>query len=561
MQRGFLAFAFSLALFNECWSQGYPQNYFRNPLNIPMQLVANFGELRANHWHMGLDIRTQQKQNLSVYAAAEGYIARVKIEPGGFGRAIYINHPNGYTTLYAHLNNFLPALEQYVKAQQYKLESWEVELEIPENLFPVNKGSFIAYSGSTGGSQGPHVHFEIRDTKTEECLNPLLFNLPIIDGVPPTISRLAMYDRNRSVYLQSPHLIVLRKAGSIYTPAKSSLIKVWSDKISFAIGATDRFTNSGNANGIYSARILMDGEPQSEFVLDRIDYDETRYLNAQIDYRYKFNGSAYLQHLSRMPGDRSDVYTLPSDGVLQFTDSQIHMVRIEVKDAKRNLSAVEFSVQYDPYMQTAPPYASSRLIPQNVNVFESDDFEVFTSEYSVYDTVNVTHTISNVASANAISPIHVFCSAAIPTHDFVTVRIKLSVSVSEEDRDRVIIKSIAGTKTVVEKAKWQKEWVAAKFRQFGSYQAFIDNEPPTINTPPTDLTKATRLVFSPKDNFKTIKSFRAEVDGQWLRFTNDKGLSHIYYFDEKFPRGEHQLKVRVEDEAGNVMEKVWNVRR
>ena len=140
MQRRFLVLLLSLIFFISGRSQSYPQNYFRNPLNIPMQLVANFGELRTNHWHMGLDIRTQQKQNLPVYAAAEGYIARVKIEPGGFGRAIYINHPNGYTTLYAHLNNFLPALEQYVKAEQYKKESWQVELEIPRQLYllPVN---------------------------------------------------------------------------------------------------------------------------------------------------------------------------------------------------------------------------------------------------------------------------------------------------------------------------------------------------------------------------------------------------------------------------------------
>jgi hypothetical protein len=201
------------------------------------------------------------------------------------------------------------------------------------------------------------------------------------------------------------------------------------------------------------------------------------------------------------------------------------------------------------------------LVPQNVNIFESEGFEVFTSEYSVYDTINATHTISNIVAANSISPVHHFCSAAIPTHDSVTVRIKPSTNVSEQEKDRVIIKSIAGTKTLVQKAKWQQGWVTGKFRQFGSYQAFIDNEPPTVNVPPTNLTKATRLVFLAKDNFKTIKSFRAEVDGQWLRFTNDKGLSHIYNFDEKFPRGEHQLKVRVEDEAGNVTERVWNVTR
>jgi hypothetical protein len=561
MQRRFFVLGFFLAIFLYGRSQDYPQNYFRNPLNIPMQLVANFGELRANHWHMGLDIRTQQKQNLPVYAAAEGYIARVKIEPGGFGRAIYINHPNGYTTLYAHLNNFLPALEQYVKAEQYKRESWQVELEIPPQLFPVSKGSFIAYSGNTGGSQGPHVHFEIRDTKTEECLNPLLFNFAIADAVPPTISRLAMYDRNKSIYAQSPQLLGLKRSGSSYTLARSGLIKVWSDKISFAIGATDRFTNSGNANGIYSARILMDGIPQSEFILDRIDYNETRYLNAQIDYRYKFNGGGYLQHLSRMPGDRSDVYKLGTDGVLQLNDNEIHKVRIEVRDAKKNLSAIEFSIQYEPGILASQPYVANKLIPKNVNVFESEDLEVFTSEYSVYDTVNVTHTISNVVAANAISPVHILCSGAIPTHDSVTVRIKPAVAVSEAERNRVIIKSVAGTKTVIEKAQWQKDWLAARFRQFGSYQAFVDNEPPTVNAPPTDLTRASRLVFSPKDNFKTIKNFRAEVDGQWLRFTNDKGLSYIYYFDEKFPRGEHQLKVSVEDEAGNVTERVWNVRK
>src|SRR6476660_4530559 len=154
-------------------AQPYPQGYFRSPLNIPMQLVANFGELRANHWHMGLDIRTQQKQNLPVYAAAEGYISRVKIEPGGFGRAIYINHPNGYTTLYAHLNNFFPALERYVKEKQYSTESWSIYLEIPPDLFPVKKGTFIAYSGTTGGSQAPHLHFEIRKTDVDVNLNPL----------------------------------------------------------------------------------------------------------------------------------------------------------------------------------------------------------------------------------------------------------------------------------------------------------------------------------------------------------------------------------------------------
>lgn len=141
-------------------------------MGIPIELSANFGELRPNHWHMGLDIRTKQRENLPVYAAAQGYIAKIGIRPQSFGRFIIINHPNGLSTLYGHLNDFYPDLEKYVTEQQYKQESWAMELELTKEKFPVSKGQFIAYSGNTGGSQGPHLHFEIFDTKTTKRINP-----------------------------------------------------------------------------------------------------------------------------------------------------------------------------------------------------------------------------------------------------------------------------------------------------------------------------------------------------------------------------------------------------
>ena len=191
--------AFALLLFSFLTAEGqttgnnkYPRGYFANPLDIPMALTANFGELRPGHWHMGLDLRTNQKENLPILASADGYIAHIGIRPLSFGKFIIINHPNGYSTLYAHLNSCFPDLEKYVRQKQMEKESWAIELDFSPTDFKVRQGTEIAKSGNTGGSQGPHLHFEIIDTRSGRSLNPQLFGFGIKDDVPPTISKLAI---------------------------------------------------------------------------------------------------------------------------------------------------------------------------------------------------------------------------------------------------------------------------------------------------------------------------------------------------------------------------------
>ncbi len=547
----------------------YPQNYFLYPVEAGKSLSANFGELRSNHYHMGLDCRTDQVQNKKVLAAAVGYIAKVKIEPWGFGRAIYINHPNGLTTLYAHLNDFYPELEDYIKEQQYKLESWAVYLDIPENLFPVTKGKFIAYSGNTGGSQGPHLHFEIRDTKTEKVLNPLLFGFPIPDNVPPDVYRLAVYDRCVSTYEQSPKIYTLKKVNGKYVTTPS-LITMNTNKVSFGITATDRYTGSSNRNGIYETVLYDNDKAVTGFQLDSIGYDETRYLNAHIDYSYRSKGRSYIQHLSKLPGFNNSLYnTANGDGVIDIDDDSAHTIKLEVKDANGNTSIVEFEIKSgkafveEQKADSATYFQTMSFHPGFINLFENSKLSFYIPQNGLYDSIQFTYSETTPAFGNTIFQLH---NTSVPIHGYFPISIKATTSLPE----KMVMRRSANGKTDYKKAEPvthgnETGWYRASFREFGTYQLLTDTEPPVI-TPigfrdGMNCSKLRRLVFAVKDNTEEIENFTATLNGNWLRFSNDKGSRFIYEFDEKCPAGEHELKIIAEDQVGNITEKVYRFTR
>ena len=550
--------------------KNYPQHYFIYPVDARISLAANFGELRPNHYHMGLDCRTDQVINKPVKAAAEGYISRVSVAPFGYGQAIYINHPNGLTTVYGHLQRFNPALEKYVKEQQYKLESWNVDLQIPPGLFPAKKGQFIAYSGSTGGSMGPHCHFEIRDTKTEKVLNELLFGLPIPDNVPPTIVSLYMYDRSKSTYSQTPTHLPIRKVGSNYS-TDQNIIAVKSNKISFGITANDKLSGSNNPNGIYEVVIYLDGLPLSAFQLDSVSYAETRYVNAMVDYKTKASGGPYIQHLSRLAGYPEGVYKdINGDGVIELTDANIHQIKIVVKDANDNSSVIEFKIKKDliPLPKNPNPSLSyvneKEFMPNSVNVFENENLQIYLPAATLYDSVSFTHSEKSSVSPYSYSQVYSIFSGLIPAQDYFTVRIKANKTMSGKISDRILMKRTWKGKSDVLKATSNGDWYSTKFNAFGDFELVADDVPPVIAINFNDnanISRAHNIVITPKDNNDEIKNFRAELDGKWLMFSNDKGRKYIYTFDENCPRSTHELKVSVEDEAGNTTEKIVHFTR
>jgi len=550
--------------------KNYPKGYFIYPIDAKIGLAANFGELRPNHYHMGLDCRTNQVQNRPVMAAADGYIAHVRIDATGFGRAIYINHPNGLTTLYGHLNGFYPVLEKYVKEQQYKLESWQVFLDIPPGLFPVTRGQFIAYSGNTGGSEGPHCHFEIRDTKTDKVLNPLLFGFPIADNVPPAILRLAMYDRCISTYSQSPKIFSVKKVQGRYTTTQP-VIAVNTDKVSFGISANDKINGASNPVGIYEAVMYLDEKAVAGFQIDSITYDETRYVNAHIDYKTRAAGGPFIEHLSRLPGYPQGIHRdFSGDGVIELTDDSVHTVKVIVKDSYGNASILEFAIKKGIIDETrllqdsASFYNRKEFHPGFVNIMESEGLQLILGQRDLYDSFVFSYAKRPGVSSFSYSDSYLVVSGLVPVQGYFTVRLQAIKPVPPALNDRMLIRRAWGSKTDVAKATGEDGWFGAKFRLFGNFELIADTIPPVIYGGCKDyanLSKSSRIVIIPRDNNDEIKNFKASLDGKWLRFTNDKGRSFIYNFDERCERGNHELTIEVSDEAGNTTAKTYHFTR
>ncbi|MCJ7933683.1 MAG: M23 family metallopeptidase [Chryseobacterium sp.] len=540
--------------------QNYPQNYFRNPLNIPMQLAANFGAVRGNHFHMGLDLRTNSRENLPVVAAADGYVSRIKVERYGFGNAVYITHPNGYTTVYAHLNKYFDQLDDYVKERQYKDEKWEQDIAFQPGQFPVTKGQLIALSGNTGGSAGPHLHFEIRDTRTEECLNPLLFGFAIPDNIAPAISGLYWYDRRFSTYEPGANGIAVKKTGSGYT---TDIVRVSSPMISFAIKAVDK-ANQGFNLGIYHAELLMDGKMIYGFTIDKVSYDDTRYLNGCIDYTKFIRDKMSIQHLSALPGMKLQNYSVPHlSGIINLQDEDIHNIEIVLKDVKGNTGRLTTKVQLNQTADQVSPTAKT-VMPDEEKSVTTENAAIDFSKYAVYDAVNFKAYEKPDADVNVVSNAIVLHNPYVPIHDSYTLKIKPNRKLTSEEKDKVIILLDYGSDTEAVKGKWNGDRAEGQFNRLGTVKLIADGSLPSVSPGWKEGATVNSSTLRLKGTVKVgdIVLFRAELDGKWLRFAHVKD-DFVYTFDEKCPQGsgEHTLKVMTVNTAGNTNTQTFTFQR
>ncbi len=541
----------------------YPTNTYINPLEFPISLAGNFGECRANHFHSGLDIRTNKIENQLVHAIQDGFVSRVKIEAGGFGNAIYITHTDGYTSLYAHLNKFYPELEDYVRAKQYETKSWKQDLYFMPHQFPVRKGKFIAWSGSTGSSEAPHLHMEIRNTKTENPLNGLLFYADLTDTKAPIVKQVALYDGIKSIYEQSPTLIAVTKKGNVYKPVKPLLI-MNSDKVYFGINGDDYMENALGTLGIYEMRMYVDSLPFFSWQTDNISYDITRYMNAMADYKTKKNGGPWIQLCHQLANDKLKIYKAftTSNGMIDLSDGKIKKIRIEVLDTKNNMSVVTFSVKGK--ANGIDNRCEDEFIAGKQNTFKNEDIEFTLNEDCLYD--NICFKTSIKPSTSLYSNIYQVHYPFVPLHSYFDLKLNPKLPIPLNLKDKIaVVRYPYGTETSKngKAASLVNGMVVTNVRDFGEYEIVIDEQPPLITSAIKNndsISQLTQLSFVAKDETTSVKTYMADVDGQWLRIVQ-KGDYFYYEMDEHFPFGTHIFSFSATDENGNTNKQSYIINR
>ncbi len=347
----------------------------------------------------------------------------------------------------------------------------------------------------------------------------------------------------------------MKRNGNQFT-AGTGVIVVNSPKISFAISAFDTQSGTTNQNGIYQAVLYDNDQPVIGFQMDGISYDNTRNVNAHIDYRTKANGGPYLQHLCKLPGYKNSIYKMvKNDGVIDLSDGLVHSFEIEVKDAFDNSSQLRYQVRYQPGAVTAMIHCRKELYPEMLDGFESDDCAFYIGEKCLFDSVPIGYSKMNSPSPEVYSAVHAIGAVYIPLQDSFLVRIKPNIPVPEFKKSKIIMERAAAGKTEVQRVQWQGGWASARYREFGNFRLVLDEVAPVIIPvgikEGANLSRSVKIAFIIKDNMDSFRNFTGELDGKWLLFSNDKGKSYVYKFDEHCPPGKHILKISVEDEAGN----------
>ena len=527
-------------------------NYFSNPLDIPMVLSGSFGELRSNHFHSGLDIKTQQRSGVPIYAPADGYVSRIKVGHYGYGKALYIKHPNGYSTVYAHLQKFETTIQDFVKQSQYKKERYEIELFPKENSLLVKKGDLIAYTGNSGSSGGPHLHYEIRDAYSRP-MNPMLFGLEIPDTKDPSVTSVLAYPVSDDATVnQSSEPVKLRlikqKDGSYKTEKISAY-----GKIGFGIATTDQQNGAYNKNGVYRIKTTYNGKPKIDIKFEKISFDETRYLNRYIDYTYFKEHKIKIQKLFRQTNNPLSIITQEDDnGFVNVADGFSSNYTIEIKDYQGNLVHITIPVigkKDDIVVKKELPNDLQYIPSESSSTIQRGVFTIDFPKNALYQ-----GSYLNIKTSGDTLHLH---TDNIPVHKNISISMDIS-NYNALDKNKLYIARQAYKNTsYYTTTRREKNILTAKTRILGSYTLFMDTIAPTIKAANfTDgkwISNNKTLKIKIEDSHSGISSYRATLNGRFIlmEYNYKKDVLTYDFNDNIITDTKNNLRLIVTDNVGN----------
>ena len=529
----------------------FPKDYFSNPLEIELILNGNFGESRPSHFHSGIDIKTQFKEGLNVFSSAEGYVSRISIKHGGFGKALYINHPNGYTTVYAHLKKFNKKIEDYIKKIQYNKKSYQIEHYLKKDVIRILKNENIGSSGNTGSSFGPHLHYETRLTKNQKAINPQLFGIDIKDSRRPIINSVFLYKLDSLNKISEPIKLKIKKINdSIYQSEKVAA----NGTIGFGINGFDRQDLANNKNGIYKYSTVYDNKKNIEFNFNSFFFEESIKIKTLIDYKYYIQNKSRIIKLFKDHGNNLSIYSNNKSGYINV-ENDISLYQISVTDLKGNKSTIKIPIIKGKITNSPLKNVNSTVLNTSVNNKLDYNFEFENAEIKIAKNTFLKNVKLNIdASIDSIKIINPEIA--------VFKNIKISFLNKEKRKGNYLaLKDNNGNESFATAKLNSKNYFYHKTKSLGTYFIKNDSLLPVIelkNFKNNDwITNKNSIKIKILDKETGIKNYNVKINGKWMLFEYEYKRNELFYkFDSYFiNKKKNLIEVSIEDMAGNKSQK------
>ena len=519
-----------------------------SPLDIPFYLAGNFAELRKNHFHSGIDFKTQGRTGLPVHSADDGYVSRVSVSPWGFGRAVYVTHPStGLTTVYGHLEAFSPTIDKRVRAEQYARETFSIDLSFKPDEFPVKRGEVIARSGNAGSSGGPHLHMDVRDTQSGDPLDPLeYYHDRITDNVAPQVRQLAVFPADGGTVEGSTTSPRMLAPEAFATP-----VNAWG-RIYPGIKAYDRMTGTTNIFGIKYLTLTVDGDTVYDRVLDRFSFDTTKAIHTLVHYPGVAKSGSWVM-ITRIADSTPlpDIASAKDRGIIDINEERTYNLEWILRDEHGNITRQSLTIVGQRTPVNAAIASGQLMHWDTENSQDGEDYSVTIPEAALYD--NAFIDISTAPSPYGYSRAITVGDAGTPLDKGFELSIKL-INDTIDDKDKYCLVRVNGNRRAAVTSSYADGWISASPDAFGTFAVTTDQTAPKITpiTPKQWNSGTVKLRIT--DDLSGIATYRGEIDGKFALFELDGKTATISFVmdPERFERGRnHTVDITVTDACGN----------